>query len=143
MSSQPDACERLAQSREHLRQAMQEASTRSTDADSAGADSLLGSLLDSLQTTPGGSLLGDVLATWWRKQPLGGVMQLIQEAAKVLMQPVARRHPYKLVLGAAAVGGLLVLLRPWRWTSTRALATGLLPQIMSLVFARNRHDSRL
>jgi hypothetical protein len=72
----------------------------------------------------------------------------------VLMQPVARRHPYKLVLGAAAAGGLLVLLRPWRWMSTRALAAGLLPQIMAAAMqrlspkpcaasARDRHDSRL
>jgi hypothetical protein len=126
MSSQPDACERLAQSREHLRQALQQVSISSSDGDGSGTD----------------GLLSDVLANWWGKQPLRLVLQLALEAAKVLMQPVARRHPYKLVLGAAAAGGLLVLLRPWRWTSTRALAAGLLPQIMSLVIARDRHDSR-
>ncbi len=120
MSSQPDACERLAQSREHLRQALQEISTSSSDGDGSGTD----------------SLLSDVLANWWRKQPLRLVLQLAPEAAKALMQPVARRHPYKLVLGAAAAGGLLVLLRPWGWISTRALAAGLLPQIMSVVMQR-------
>lgn len=120
MSSQPDACERLAQSREHLRRAMQEVSLSSTDGDGSGTD----------------SLLSDVLATWWGKHPLRLVLQLALEAAKVLMQPVARRHPYKLVLAAAAAGGLLVLLQPWRWTSSRALVSGLLPQIIAMAMRR-------
>jgi len=120
MSYQPNACERLAQSRERLRQAMQQDSISSSDGDGSGTD----------------SLLSDVLVNWWGKQPLRLALQLTLEAAKVLMQPVARRHPYKLVLGAAAVGGLLVLLRPWGWISTRALAAGLLPQIMSVVMQR-------
>lgn len=120
MSAQPGACERLAQSRERLRQAMQQVSLDSSDADGSGT----------------GSLLNDVLANWWHKQPLRLVLQLPLEAAKALMQPVASRHPYKLVLGAAAAGGLLVLARPWRWMSTRALAAGLVPQILSLAMQR-------
>lgn len=120
MSSQPDACERLAQSREHLRQALLQIRNSSSQGDDSGAD----------------SLLNDVLANWWRKQPLRLVLQLAVEATKAMMQPVARRHPYKLVLGAAAAEGLLVLLRPWGWISTRALAAGLLPQIMSVVMQR-------
>ncbi|MDR3368990.1 hypothetical protein [Rhodoferax sp.] len=138
MSSQPSACERLAQSRESLHQAMQQISRNLEDADGTEAD----------------SLLSDILSAWWRKQPLRVALPLAMETAKVLVQPVARRHPYTLVLGAAAVGGLLVLVRPWRWISVPALTAGLLPQIMSIAkqrlqprshvaSARDRHDSRL
>jgi hypothetical protein len=56
---------------------------------------------------------------------------LAAQAATVLVQPIARRHPYALVLGAAVAGGLLMLARPWRWISTPALLAGLLPQIMA------------
>jgi hypothetical protein len=121
----------LAQSRERLRQALQQVSTSSADVGVTGADGFLGGLLDSLPTTPGASLLGDVLAAWWRKQPLLVALPLVMETANALVQPVARRHPYRLVLGAAAAGGLLVLARPWRWISTPALVAALLPQIVS------------
>lgn len=131
MSSQPSACERLAQSRERLRQALQQESSGSNDTGGQGADNFFGGLLGNLQGAPGAHLVGEVLHAWWRKQPLRVALLLATEAAKVLLQPVARKHPYALVLGAAATGGLVVLLRPWRWISTPALLAGLLPQIMS------------
>ena len=73
--------------------------------------------------------MGDVLTAWWSKQPLRMDMTMAMEVAKLLVQPVARRHPYTLVLGAAAVGGLLVLVRPWRWVSRSALMAGLLSRL--------------
>ncbi len=145
MSSQPSPCERLAQSRERLRQAIkQEYGSR---ASGEGTDHFLTSLLGNLQTAPGASLVGGVLQAWWRKQPLRVALLLAGETATVLVQPVARRHPYALVLGAAAAGGLMVLVRPWRWISTPALMAGLLPQVMTEIMGhlrplpRSRHDN--
>lgn len=119
MTPQSDTCERLAASRERLRQAMQMASTGSGDGGGTGADSVLG------------SLAGDVLATWWSKQPLHTAWLMAADAANALARPVAQRHPYALVLGAAGLGGLLVLVRPWRWISIPALVYKVLSQLRS------------
>ncbi|TXT37438.1 MAG: hypothetical protein FD135_3614 [Comamonadaceae bacterium] len=60
----------------------------------------------------------------------------VSGVATVVLQPVAQRHPYGLVAGAAAVGAVLVLLRPWRWFSPSALlAAGVLPKLISEVVA--------
>ena len=59
-------------------------------------------------------------------------LMLAQEATTGLLQPIAQRHPYRLVLTAAAVGGLTVVVRPWRWIPAPGLLAGLLPKIFSL-----------
>ncbi len=146
MSSQPSACERLAQSRERLRQAMQQIGSRPGEPGSAGVNGVLGDLLGSLQAPTSGSLVGDLLQAWWRKQPLRVALLLAGEAIQVLLQPVARRHPYALVAGAATAGALVVLARPWRWVSTTTLLASLWPQVISEAMRylrpspRSRHD---
>jgi hypothetical protein len=50
--------------------------------------------------------------------------------AREWLRPMAQRSPVKLVLGAAAVGGALVLLKPWGWISIPTLAAGLMPQLL-------------
>jgi hypothetical protein len=95
------ASERLAQSRERLRQAM-----RPVDAAPDQAN--------------------------WDSQALRLGVKLSKDAAQIALQPTANRHPYGLVVGAAAVGGLIVLARPWRWISTSGLLAGCLPEIMSV-----------
>jgi len=132
MSLEASPCERLAASRECLRQALQQA--KHTDASTGNnPESLLGGLLGHLQTSPGLDLVADVLQAWWQKQPIRVALLLASETTKLLVQPIAQRHPYTLVLAAAAVGGLTVMLRPWRWISTPALLAGLMPQILSEV----------
>jgi hypothetical protein len=130
MSLEASPCERLAASRERLRQALQQVTSSDTPG-AANPESLLGGLLGHLQTGPGVGLVVDVLQAWWQKQPMRVALLLAAETTKVLVQPIARRHPYALVLTAAAVGGVTVLLRPWRWISTPALLAGLMPQILS------------
>lgn len=130
MSLDVSPCERLAASRERLRQAMQQ-SPHTGASPGNNPESLLGGLLGHLQTSPGLGLVVDVLQAWWQKQPIRVALLLASETTKVLVQPVAQRHPYALVLAAAAVGGLTVMLRPWRWISTPALLAGLMPQILS------------
>lgn len=131
MSTGTSACERLAASRERLRQALQHTKVKNTPG--GRNEGLLGGLLGHLQTSAGAGLVGDVLQAWWQKQPMRLVLLLALQAANALLQPTARRHPYALVLAAAAVGGVAVLIRPWRWISTQALIAGLLPQVFSEV----------
>lgn len=128
---EPSPCERLAASRERLRQALQQVNTGDSTGDKP--ESLLGGLINHLQTGAGAGLMMDVLQAWWQKQPIRVALLLATQTTKVLVQPIARRHPYALVLAAAAAGGLLVLARPWRWISTPTLLAGLLPQLLSEV----------
>jgi hypothetical protein len=59
---------------------------------------------------------------WWQRHPLHAAGQL----AHPLLQGYASRHPAKLLAGAAAVGSLLALTRPWRLLSGTALLALLL-----------------
>ena len=131
-----NASERLALSRERMRQAMRhpDADTQHTDSDhrvNAGPDWLL-----KLRTTPAAILLVSVFEGWWARQPLRVALNLAAETGTAMLHPVAQKHPFKLVLAAAATGGLLAAVRPWRWIPTSALLAGLLPQLMSETLKR-------
>lgn len=77
---------------------------------------------------------GEASACCQRKL-MPGAVALAGDTADLALQPVARQHPFRLVLGAAAAGAALTALRPWRWvnrsTLTRAVLLGLLPQMVS------------
>jgi hypothetical protein len=131
MSATPSACEQLAQSRERLRQALHEAQSPPEDRRSpSSGEASTTDLLRDLRALPGANLLLDIVLGWWDKQPLRVGLLLAAEAAQVVLEPLARRHPYKLVAGAFAIGAVLTLTRPWRWVSTPALLAGLLPQLL-------------
>lgn len=90
----------------------------------------------ALRAEPGTRVLLDTLAAWWTRQPWHQTTTLLAESANQLLRPVARRNPIALVLGAAALGAAIVLLKPWRWISAPALATGLLPQLMTRMLSQ-------
>jgi hypothetical protein len=126
-----NASERLALSRERMRQAMRQPDPGRQHADqvdsvNAGPDWLL-----TLRATPAARLLVSVFEGWWARQPLRVALSLAAETGTVMLQPTAQKHPFKLVLGAAVAGGLLAAVRPWRWIPTSALLGGLVPQLMS------------
>ena len=127
--------DRLTLSRERLRLAMQ--GRRASPQDGAatarsGASRL--AWLDGFKSVPGLSIVADLLNGWWSQHPLRAPTQLAGEALGALVQPIAKRHPLGLVLGAAALGALIVVSRPWRWLRrTPAPPAGLLPQLTSLV----------
>lgn len=81
-----------------------------------------------------GLLLG-LARLWWVRQPAPLLLALAGDTADLALQPIARQHPFRLVLGAAAAGAALTALRPWRWVNrsavTRAVVLGLLPQVLS------------
>ncbi|MDD5030161.1 MAG: hypothetical protein PHH58_11775 [Rhodoferax sp.] len=82
-----------------------------------------------------GAATGDERLT---QQPLQISLGLAQQVAQWTLQPMAQRHPFRLVAGAAALGGLLVLARPWRWSGLPpALTSLLLPLVLEVV--RHKH----
>lgn len=81
------------------------------------------------------SLVLESFDAWWTHHPLHAAAEVAAEASSAVVRPVARRHPFALVLVAGAVGALLVWSRPWRWALRPALLAGLAPQLVSRVVA--------
>lgn len=67
-------------------------------------------------------VIGAAVGAWWEQNPLSVVPRL----AKPLITEQVRRHPWQAVGIAAAVGGVFVLLRPWRRLPVANLAGALL-----------------
>jgi hypothetical protein len=133
--SRSEACERLAQSRERLRQALGPAGpTKETGARSSGVD--WSSLFKSV---PGAPALIRSLQGWWAHSALNGPAHVAAAAAASMLKTAAQRYPFGLMLAAMALGAALTLSRPWRWAPRAALQSGLwagLPGLLTAVVAR-------
>ena len=134
-NEQPElpAVERLAMSRERMRQSMRAVMPRHKEAHLPGE---LPAWLDKLKSIPGVSLVVDAVQSWWSRHPLRVATLVATDASKTLIRPFAQRHPIGLVVGALVVGGLLAWARPWRGYLKPALFVGLLPQLASKVMAQ-------
>jgi len=134
----PTACERLVLSRERLRRALQAGPDAAGDATRPGADRSPSAWLQNLAALPGAGIVIEALRAWWAKHPLRLTGQVGVEAARSVLQPIARSHPLALVVGALFVGGALAWTRPWRWILKPAWLAGLGPQLLyeTLVQAR-------
>lgn len=86
--------------------------------------------MDALRADPATRIVLDAFAVWWTRQPWHQSATLLGSAARQLLTPLAQRKPLTLVLGAFAVGAVVMLAKPWRWISLPALAAGLLPQLI-------------
>jgi hypothetical protein len=94
--------------------------------------------LNDLTSDPTLRVLLHTAAAWWEQHPLQDAAALANRVARQWLGPLAQRNPLRLVLGAAAVGGALVLLKPWRWISVPTLAAGLMPQLLARLVAQLR-----
>jgi len=122
--SRPTPCERLALSRERLREALQADTGPST-----------GSWRDELRSTPAAAVLVEVLEQWWSQHPLRAAGLAATALVRSAVEPLVRRHPLLSLVGALLVGGLLVWLRPWRWVIGTTLLAGLLQRLVAGVMA--------
>ena len=138
MNNRLSASDRLALSREHLRNALsEEAFTPGKANPGFGANSFT-ALLAKLKSATTVHLMQVVLRNWWHQHPLRGALTLSAGAAEVLVQPVAQKHPLALMLGSALAGAVLFRTRPWRWVPASALLTGLLPRFVSALNNPNK-----
>jgi hypothetical protein len=127
----PSPADRVALSREHLRQALRSVAAPRTPA----TDPLTGAptavpWLERLKSIPGAAIAVDALGQWWARHPLRVAVALAAQTATSIAKPIAQRHPLGLVLCALLLGGLFAWSRPWRWALKPALFAGLLPQLL-------------
>jgi hypothetical protein len=126
----PSPAERVALSREHLRQALQAAAgPRRAAKDPSGAPTPL-PWLDRLKAIPGAGIALDAITQWWTRHPARLAVSVAGHSADALLRPIAQRHPLALVFGAFAVGAVFAWTRPWRWALKPTLFAGLLPQLL-------------
>jgi hypothetical protein len=131
------ALERLALSRERIRQSLHEAAEPPP---SMGEPSVL---VTALLAIPGVGIVVDAVRRWWADHPLHFAGTLAANTARGMVRPMARRSPYRLVLAALVVGGLLYWVRPWRGLLKPALLAGLLPHLVSRAVAHVPMESWL
>jgi len=110
--SLPGAREKLARSRAELLLAM-----------GYQGDDLVHGRAAASHADPRPSLLAKlglgVLARWWTRHPLNAAVEL----SRPLLDRYAQRSPGRLVACSAGVGGLLVILKPWRLLSLATVVT--------------------
>jgi len=64
----------------------------------------------------------NVVQRWWRRHPANAASQL----ARPFLERYAREQPVKLLAGAAAVGAVTVIVRPWRLLSITTMIAAIL-----------------
>lgn len=93
----------------------------STGAGDAGAVGLVASLMNSLMARAQRDGLpraawrtARALARrWWTRQPWHASVELVAGTLADEVRPVVRQHPWASLAAAAAVGGALMMARPW------------------------------
>jgi hypothetical protein len=89
----------------------------------------LKALSDAMSDRPLVAIAMRWLRSWWHNHPWRTLADLSGEVLHEVVTPVARRHPWLLLGGAAVAGVAIASLRPWRWISGGTLVAGLLPSI--------------
>lgn len=133
MSTVQAASARVSASRARLQQAMQEISGPSLSLSVPGGHGSGNAWLDRLKSIPGIGVVVKAFSRWWSQHPLRFAGIAAADATKAVMQPVAQRNPWGLVLGSFVAGGLFAWSRPWRWILKPALFVGLVPQVVAKV----------
>jgi hypothetical protein len=134
----PSAAERLAASRERMRQWMLQTDSRGHARRRVEAAKEAGdkpAWMDRLRTAPVIGVVMDAATAWWANHPMQPAAQLAHGVVSETVAPLARRHPVLVVGGAFLVGVAVVRWRPWRWLVSSAVFAGLGSQIVTRVIA--------
>ena len=117
-AQEPSAELMLEASRARMRSALMAIAHPPKRPNSGWVDKLTGMVED----IPGVALALDTAKSWWHDHR--DTAQTAGQASQVLVTPIAQRHPQSLLGAAAALGALVVLLRPWRLLLRRKVLFG-------------------
>lgn len=137
--TEPSAADRLTESRKRMRAAMLEIShppKRAPLLGTGGGGDLIARLLSRVKALPAAAIVIESVEVWWQQHPLRTAGIVAEEAARAFAKPIAQRRPHTLIFGAATLGALFALTRPWRWLLRPALFVGLVPQLMAQALKR-------
>jgi hypothetical protein len=125
------AADRLAESREHLRDALLALGHPRPSASllSGGIENLGQRLQERLRSLPMATAVLEGVRTWWQRHPLRQAGAAAEAASERLIAPVARRNPGALILIAVGTGVLLAYAKPWRLLLRPAIVFGTVAQI--------------
>lgn len=135
----PSPADRLAASRLRLRAALMDIAhppPKPSLLDGVGMGQFKEQLLDRVRSLPGAAIVLETLERWWAEHPLRTAGTVAGEASRRIVMPIAQKNPIALLVGAAVVGALFIVSRPWRWLLRPALFVGLIPQLASQAFKR-------
>jgi hypothetical protein len=131
MNPATSPAERLTQSRERLRLALNGLPPAPDDPEAAKQTARAAApWWAKLAALPGAGIVIEAAQQWWARHPLRANILLGLNATQAVVQPIAQRHPVALVAAAFVVGGLLAWRRPLGWLLKPALFAGLLPQLL-------------
>ncbi|MEI7464658.1 MAG: hypothetical protein WCJ87_04885 [Burkholderiales bacterium] len=137
------ATERLSRSRQIMRDQMLDLKAGRAQAQ-AGQSRQHSALLATLTAMPLLGPLVDRAVAWWAEHPLRPVAELFGSPDPSADEPLTQRHPWAMLLGAAAIGALLMWTRPWRFAPLRrAVCASLLPQMVTRLLSRKSTDGLL
>ena len=101
-------------------------------------------LLATLTALPVPGALVESAVTWWAEHPLRAVAELFGRTYPLADEPLTQRHLWAMLLGAAAIGALLMWTRPWRLELLRrAVYASLLLQVITQLLSRESTDGLL
>lgn len=128
--------ERLALSRERLRHAMRRPPGQPGAHFATGSPSAGVNVFDLLKLVfPAAATMIDAASRWWAGHTGLSANALAGQLANEVLRPLAKRHPVALVAGAAAVGALLIWIRPWRFALRPKVLSSFGSVVLSSVLA--------
>ena len=130
--------ERLARSRAQMREWLVDGgrNRRSTTLGDAARSAPVRKWLQGVRQQPVIGTVVDAVMGWWLNHPAHAVAVVAGAAARDAAVPLARRHPWLLILASLLAGAAVVRLKPWRLLFSSALFAGLATQVASRLVAQ-------
>ena len=131
MSRASNACDRLAATRGQLRLALRAQLEPAKPINGSRSSGWLSKLWSRLKSSPRTHPLAQGIEDWVARSPLPMAAWLAANALDATLRPLAQSNPWRLVMGAFVLGGVLAWCRPWRHVLTPAILATMLPRLLA------------
>ena len=144
INPKPDPAASLEASRARIRGHFLSTVSRSAASDQTSAQrrtSLWMQILVDVVAMAQKGIPGQSFSAWWARLPLGPTLAAALGVVVDTWVPIAKRHPVRLVVCAAAAGAAIAWIRPWRWVTAAAAAATLAAAVDLLTQARPKDNA--